>query len=844
MDEARSVSYSINVRANTSQAEASIRNVTSSLGGLQGSGGRINISADSSQADSSIRNVTSNLGGLQSQASSVGSAFRSSFLAAVDGGNTFSSSLRSGVGGAFSYVMGQANAFRENVVSGAQNIANGFAHPISTIRNGLGNAIQSAKDRFTDYIRNAERAATATDDMGGSAGGARQDVSNLGEAAEESGGKFEKLGGVLKGAGAAIAGVSAAAAAGAVALGVQVVSAYSDYEQLVGGIDTLFGKASQTVQANAANAYATAGMSANQYMELTTSFSASLIKSLGNDTDKAASYANSAIVDMSDNANKMGTDLELIQNAYRGFSMQNYTMLDNLKLGYSGTQEEMERLLSDAEKLSGKKFDISNFADITEAIHIIQEDMGIAGTTALEASETIAGSISSTKSAIGNLIAGLGNANADIGMLVDNVVDSFGNVVKNVTPVVENLAAALPDAISKVIPAIGSLLPTLVSTAGSVFGQVLSSIIALLPQLIPVAVDAISLIAETLLENVPLIVDAAVNLATGLGDSLPTLIPTIIEGLMSAVNTLIENAPLLMEAGMQLLMGLAQGIIEAIPMLIEQLPIIITSIVEFISGNLPAILETGVNVLIQLAAGIIQAIPQLVAQLPQIISAIVNGIGALIGSIVEVGKNIVRGIWDGITAMAGWIKDKVTGFFSGIVDGVKGFLGIHSPSRVFAGIGNNMAAGLGQGFENTMGGVTKDIENAIPTKFDMPAINGPANAAFKVNPIVGDAPAPVVADATYSVTPVVGDFDPPDPNTEDGDGDGTHVDVPDPDPVPGGGGGSPAFAPQITVIVQGNADEESTENLKTSLRDTVRELYNEFREEERERMVLKNQYAY
>ena len=316
------------------------------------------------------------------------------------------------------------------------------------------------------------------------------------------------------------------------------MSAYSDYEQLVGGIDTLFGKASQTVQANAANAYATAGMSANQYMELTTSFSASLIKSLGNDTDKAASYANSAIVDMSDNANKMGTDLELIQNAYRGFSMQNYTMLDNLKLGYSGTQEEMERLLSDAEKLSGKKFDISNFADITEAIHIIQEDMGIAGTTALEASETIAGSISSTKSAIGNLIAGLGNANADIGMLVDNVVDSFGNVVKNVTPVVENLAAALPDAISKVIPAIGSLLPTLVSTAGSVFGQVLSSIIALLPQLIPVAVDAISLIAETLLENVPLIVDAAVNLVDSLIGAIGDLLPMFAEAAVQIVANL------------------------------------------------------------------------------------------------------------------------------------------------------------------------------------------------------------------------------------------------------------------------------------------------------------------
>lgn len=181
-------------------------------------------------------------------------------------------------------------------------------------------------------------------------------------------------------------------------------------------------------------------------------------------------------------------------------------------------------------------------------------------------------------------------------------------------------------------------------------------------------------------------------------------LPLLIEGILTFLS---ESLPILLEQGAQIILMLVNGIINAIPILVEQLPIIITSIVEFISGNLPAILETGVNVLIQLAAGIIQAIPQLVAQLPQIISAIVNGIGALIGSIVEVGKNIVRGIWDGITAMAGWIKDKVTGFFSGIVDGVKGFLGIHSPSRVFAGIGNNMAAGLGQGFENTMGGRDK-----------------------------------------------------------------------------------------------------------------------------------------
>ena len=194
--------------------------------------------------------------------------------------------------------------------------------------------------------------------------------------------------------------------------------------------------------------------------------------------------------------------------------------------------------------------------------------------------------------------------------------------------------------------------------------------------------------------------------------------------------------------------------------------------------------------------------------------------------------------------MVGWITSKITGFFSGIVNGVKGFLGIHSPSTVFAGIGDNMAAGLGQGFENTMGGVTKDIKNAIPTKFDMPDVDGPANAAFTVNPIVADAQAPTVADTTYSVTPVVGDFNPPDTTPEDDGDGGTHIDVPDPDTAPNGGGGSPAFAPQITVIVQGGADEEATENMKTSLRDTVRELYEEFREEERERMALKNQYAY
>ena len=244
MDEARSLQYSINVTANTAQAEADIRSITSSLGDLQGSGSRITVDADTSQAESNLRNVTSSLGGVQTQAGSVGAAFRSSFLEGIDSGNSFTSSLKAGVGGAFSYVGGKANEFKDNVVSGAQSIKNGFAHPIETIKSGLGNALQHAKDRFIDMARGADEAADRTDEVGDSAGDARRDVSELGNAAEESGGKFERLGGILKGAGAAIAAVSAAAGAGAVALGKEVVSSFADYEQLVGGVDTLFGDAS------------------------------------------------------------------------------------------------------------------------------------------------------------------------------------------------------------------------------------------------------------------------------------------------------------------------------------------------------------------------------------------------------------------------------------------------------------------------------------------------------------------------------------------------------------------------------------------------------------------------
>lgn len=956
MDEARSLTYSINVEANTSQAEASIRNITSNLGGLGGS--TINIDADTSQAESNIRNVTSGLGGVQTQARSVGSAFRSSFLDGIDSGNSFSSSLRSGVGGAFSYVTGQAKGFVSSVASSASEIGNKFAHPISTIKNGLGNAIQNAKSRFIEMARSAQQAENATGELGDAAGEARRNVSELGDAADDSGGKLSKFGGILS-AGAAIGAVSAAAAAGAVAIGKAVVSAYAEYEQLVGGVDTLFKDASGKVQQYAANAFQTAGMSGNEYMNLVTSFSASLINSLGGDTNLAADVANQAITDMADNANKMGTDLGTIQNAYQGFAKQNYDMLDNLKLGYGGTKTEMERLLADAGKLAGTTFDINSFADVTEAIHVIQTEMGITGTTAKEAAETISGSWASTKAAMQNLFAGLGNENADIGKLVNDVTKNFSNVVKNVTPIVENLASALPEALGQAIPAISGLMPPILEAVAGIFDEVLSSIIGLLPELAPVAVDAVLMIAQTLVENVPVIADAAIQLVntliTSVGQMLPTLIPEFVNAIVSVATSLIDNIPMLVEAGMQLLSGLAEGImtalpqlieqlpliidgiiaalteslplileqgatiimnlvqgivdtvpllleqlpviieslitfftenmplileqgiqiltnlamgiVQAIPALLEQLPAIITSIADTLVANMPMILETGMQLLLQLASGIIQAIPQLVAQLPQIISAIVSGIGALMSGIINIGKSIVEGIWSGISSMIGWITDKVTGFFSGIVNGVKGLLGINSPSKVFSDqVGTNMALGVGEGFEKTMGGVRKDIEGAIPTEFNLPSVNAPAveDVTYGVNPVVsGFDPASVTGQVSQivmvspellrllssgaGVTQVTGPEQPAPAGDEGGSGDRPQpvdIDTGDPDFPTDSGSPVTPFSPQITVNVYGEVSEETVDNMRDSLRDTVRELYDEFREEELQQMSLKNQYSF
>lgn len=644
--------------------------------------------------------------------------------------------------------------------------------------NGMQREVKENEESIDKMGREMEDAAKSADDMG-------DELVDAGEAAEKAGGKFEKFGSVLKGIGAAMGAVVVAAGAAAVELGKEVISAYADYEQLVGGVDTLFKESSGKLQDYAANAYKTAGMDANEYMETVTGFSASLIQSLGGDTEKAVKYADMAITDMSDNANKMGSDMASIQNAYQGFAKQNYTMLDNLKLGYGGTKEEMERLLADAKAISGIEYDISSYADVVDAIHVIQTSMDITGTTAKEASDTISGSISSMQSALQNLVVGFGRADADIEALCDNVVDAFNDVLKNITPVIENIVKALPAVSDALLTAVADLLPTLLDTVTDLFSQILTTILQLLPNLIPATVEAVLTIVTAIVDNLPLLIDAAVQLVmalvSGIGEALPELIPAAVNAVVTIVQGLVENLPMILDAALQLVLGLAQGILNAIPVLIEALPEIITAMLDFFSGATPQIVEAGIQLLTSLITAlpeiigaIVEAMPQIIDGLlnallagipqvidagvkllialvedlpyiidtvvkavPEIVSSIVNAFWERRGEIVEIGKNLVKGLWDGIQQLAGWLWNKVSDWISSIWDGICDFFGIHSPSREMAWIGEMLVKGLSgsiddngseavsaaQGMADDINSVFNDLaaDMTLPTNFDFDA---------------------------------------------------------------------------------------------------------------------------
>ena len=525
--------------------------------------------------------------------------------------------------------------------------------------------LNNLEREFKDNEKAARDVSRGYDDAGNK-------LDEFGNAADKNDAKFEKLGGTLKGIGVAVGAVVVAAGAAAVALGKEVVSAFADYEQLVGGVDTLFKDSSAAVQEYANNAFKTAGISANEYMETVTGFSASLIQSLGGDTEKAARYADMAITDMSDNANKMGTDMQSIQNAYQGFAKQNYTMLDNLKLGYGGTKQEMERLLADAGKIAGVKFDISSYADVVEAIHVMQESMGIAGTTALEAEQTISGSINAMGAAWQNLLVGFGDPDADMGALTKSLVDAFQNVVKNITPVIENLVQALPVAFKALLPAISSMLPMLLEVATGLLTQVIDAIVASLPALIPVAVGALLTIADALIGNLPLLIEAAiqiiVSLAEGLAESLPELIPAAVDAIITIVETLIDNVYMLVDAAIEIIIALADGLITALPRLIEKAPEIVISLLGALIENAPKILAAGIELIDKLIEGIWSVIVSVVKAAADVVGKIGEGIKGAFNSVVQWGKDIIDKLLEGLRAA--W--QSVVTWFNGVWDSLFG----------------------------------------------------------------------------------------------------------------------------------------------------------------------------
>ena len=464
------------------------------------------------------------------------------------------------------------------------------------------------------------------------------------------------------------------AAAGVAKLTKSAVESYGNYEQLVGGVETLFGTgglslkqyakqegesvadarseyktltaAQNAVFKNANDAYKTAGLSANEYMETATGFAASLVSSLGGDTTKAAAYADMAVIDMADNANKMGTDMSSIQNAYQGFAKQNYTMLDNLKLGYGGTKEEMERLLKDAQKISGQKYDISSFADITDAIHVMQTEMGITGTTAKEAEGTIQGSLNMMKASWQNMLTALVTGGDQYDQCVQNLVSSVKAFARNIIP-----------AIKGALNGIGSLITDLAPV-----------IIAELPGLIQ--------------DVLPGLITAATSIISSLGTALP---------------------------------GIIQALVDLVPTLLTMLDTLVGVIID----NLPLFLSAAIQIVIALINGIAERAPELIAKIFELCGELVQTIKDKWNDMKEAGKNLLKGLWNGIQSMKDWVVEKVKGIGSSIIGGLKSVLGIHSPSKEFAEIGDYLMQGLGNGVtDNAKYAITatesvaKDVLNA------------------------------------------------------------------------------------------------------------------------------------
>lgn len=563
--------------------------------------------------------------------------------------------------------------------------------------------------------------------------------------AKEESGKIEKAvnktGEIASKVGkAAIIGATAAATAiGTITK--FVIQHYAEYEQLAGGVETLFGaqgmslkkyaqsigqtveqargKYDQLIQAqtevmnNAKVAYKTAGMSANDYMNTITSFAAALKQSTANETE-AAKVANQTVIDMADNANKMGTNMEDIQNAYQGFSKQNYTMLDNLKLGYGGTKSEMERLLQEAEKLTGIHYDINNLSDVYNAIHEIQKNLGITGTTAKEAMKTIDGAMKMTKASWDNLLTGLADPKQAVGPLISEFAKSLGILAKNVTPKIKEVFDALPNALIQITPQLMNMIIDLAPSLILAAINLVAGLIGALPGIIsPIFSQLSSLIGSGMIDKI----------GQSISSNMPTLISKGLDMLLQFSQAILTNLPVLVGMGMKLIFYLVQGLMSALPTLISKVPAIIANLADAFSNSAQTIFAWGVKIIAEIIKGLVMSIPSLIANIPKIIYAIFAVWNAI--NWWNLGKGLINGIKNGITSMGGSLTSTAKNLFESLKNSVSNIFNnikkvIESPifgakTKVLAIIGE-LQNGVRVGFnfiKSHASSVWNGIKNAI-----------------------------------------------------------------------------------------------------------------------------------
>ena len=471
----------------------------------------------------------------------------------------------------------------------------------------------------------------------------------------------------------------------------------ADLEQSIGGVETLFKTSADKVKAAAAEAYRTAGMSANEYMELATSFSASLLQSTAGDTAKAADIADMAMQDMSDNANKMGSNMEDIKNAYQGFAKQNYTMLDNLKLGYGGTKEEMQRLLADAQKITGVKYDISSLSDVYSAIHVIQGELDITGTTAQEAATTLSGSFAAMKAAGKNVLAAL-TLGQDLGPALDALAQTFTTwLTGNLLPAVWNILSALPGALVTFVQA---LAPQLTAALLEFLPGLQAGMAQGLPQMLEAAGQMVTQLCTGIQAAFPRMIEtggqALAQLISGLSAALPQLAQMGLELLSTLVNTLVQNLPQLLTTGGQALLTLLEGISQTLPQILPMAARTVLTMVTGILQNLPQILQAGVQVIASLIRGIGEAAPGIIDAAFEVVDMLWDTVTSI--DWVQLGKDIIAGMINGIGAMGGALWDAAANVARGALDSIKNFFGIASPSKVMRDqVGRWLPAGIALG---------------------------------------------------------------------------------------------------------------------------------------------------